>query len=160
MPHRVTANHAPRRAAGWLLLCATFSAWSAAYAGLAMPEAITSYRMRVRYDPVRHEAQGQATISWINNSGETVPDLQLHLYLNAFLNVKSTYFRESEDADLLRKALEGQWGWLDITRLTLADGSDLTSRIEFIAPDDGNRDDRTVARVVLPRPVPSKPKML
>ena len=104
MPHRVTANHAPRRAAGWLLLCATFSAWSAAYAGLAMPEAITSYRMRVRYDPVRHEAQGQATISWINNSGETVPDLQLHLYLNAFLNVKSTYFRESEDADLLRAA--------------------------------------------------------
>src|SRR6185295_19329549 len=80
-------------------------------------------------------------------------DLQFHLYLNAFRNAKSTYLRDSEDLDGFLKGLDGHWGSTDVTYLGLVDGTDLTRRIEFVAPDDGNRGDRTVARVRLPQPV-------
>jgi hypothetical protein len=36
----------------------------------------------------------------------------------------------------------------------LATGEDLTRSLTFVAPDDGNPDDRTVARIPLPRPIP------
>jgi hypothetical protein len=37
--------------------------------------------------------------------------------------------------------------------MTYSDGTDLLPALNFIAPDDGNPNDRTVAEVVLPRPV-------
>ena len=41
--------------------------------------------------------------------------------------------------------------------MTLAGGGpDLKAVEEFVAPDDGNPDDRTVARYPLPEPVPVK----
>jgi hypothetical protein len=136
-----------------LAALAAFAPPHASGAELAWPEPIASYRMDVRYDPRTHQLHGRSTISWLNASGEAVPDLQLHLYMNAFRNAKSTYLKESESPDEFIAALDGHWGWIDVTRLTLQDGTDLTRRIEFVAPDDGNRDDRTVARVRLPRAV-------
>src|SRR5207249_11321098 len=49
----------------------------------------------------------------------------------------------------------GDWGHIDISsiRLTAPAVADLTSSQRFIAPDDGNDDDRTVMRVPLPQPV-------
>jgi hypothetical protein len=138
-------------AAGVTLLGGIVPARRAAAFG-AMPEAITSYKIRVRYEPGSHEYTGQAQVSWINTAPEPVPDLQLHLYPNAFKNAASTYLRESENAERLTRLLAGRWAWLDITKLRLESGADLTDRVRFIAPDDGNADDRTVARVELPRP--------
>src|SRR4029453_16635761 len=37
--------------------------------------------------------------------------------------------------------------------MTAADGADLLPSLKYIAPDDGNAQDRTVAEVLLPRPV-------
>ena len=48
---------------------------------------------------------------------------------------------------------ENGWGWIDLTKLALADGTDLLKSVAFDAPDDGNADDRTVIRVPLPSPV-------
>jgi cytochrome oxidase assembly protein ShyY1 len=42
------------------------------------------------------------------------------------------------------------WGWIDITSIATASGADLKPTLAFIQPDDGNRDDQTVARVTLP----------
>jgi hypothetical protein len=120
----------------------------------AMPEAIASYRIAVRYDPVTHIARGTAHVTWVNTSGEAVPDLQFHLYLNAFKNMKSSFLREADDAEAMGRKLAGRWGWIDIRRLALDNGADLTRGLEFIAPDDNNHDDQTVARVTLPRPLP------
>ena len=52
----------------------------------------------------------------------------------------------------------GDWGWIDITAIRLLSSSpapftDLTASRRFIAPDDGNADDRTVMSVPLPRRV-------
>jgi hypothetical protein len=153
LPFRARACRPARLllAAGVTLLGGIVPARRAAAFG-AMPEAITSYKIRVRYEPGSHEYTGQAQVSWINTAPEPVPDLQLHLYPNAFKNAASTYLRESENAERLTRLLAGRWAWLDITKLRLESGADLTDRVRFIAPDDGNADDRTVARVELPRP--------
>jgi hypothetical protein len=49
------------------------------------------------------------------------------------------------------------WGWIDITSLRVIGSSgtpaDLTSQLRFVAPDDGNADDRTVVEVPMPSPV-------
>ena len=49
------------------------------------------------------------------------------------------------------------WGWIDITNIRIigVDGAagDLTKRMRFIAPDDGNAADRTVMEVPLDRAV-------
>jgi hypothetical protein len=125
-----------------------------ARAALAMPEAVASYRIRVRYDPVTHELIGRSSITWLNTSPESVSDLQLHLYLNAFKNLKSSFLQETmTEDDRIGRLLDGAWGWTEITSLRLEGGGEQADRIEFLAPDDGNADDRTVARVVLPRPV-------
>jgi hypothetical protein len=83
-----------------------------------------------------------------------VPDLWIHLYLNAFKNSKSTFFRESGGQLRGDRMEEDGWGWIDVTSLKLADGTDLTGAMRFEAPDDGNADDQTVMRVVLPEAVP------
>ncbi len=48
---------------------------------------------------------------------------------------------------------ESDWGWIDITSLKLvATGGapvDVTSSLRYLAPDDGNPDDRTVAEIPL-----------
>ena len=51
------------------------------------------------------------------------------------------------------ESIDGEWGWTRITRLELADGTDLLSGMSFERPDDGNENDFTVARVELPREV-------
>jgi hypothetical protein len=52
---------------------------------------------------------------------------------------------------------EDDWGWIDITSLRLIGTSgapvDLTSRLRFIAPDDGNSEDRTLVELPLDAPV-------
>ncbi len=45
------------------------------------------------------------------------------------------------------------WGWSEIHRIALDDGTDLTPGLKYVSPDDGNPDDRTLASVPLPRPV-------
>src|ERR1700741_4115685 len=52
---------------------------------------------------------------------------------------------------------EADYGAIDISSLKLTGGAiaptDLTRQMRFIAPDDGNEDDRTVMAVTLPEPV-------
>lgn len=100
-----------------------------------------------------HSIQGDQTLTWWNDSPDTVSTLQFHLYLNAFKNSRSTFFRES-GGQLRRDKAEGDhWGWIDIQSMRLREGADLTRNIRFIQPDDANLDDQTVIEVVLPEPV-------
>jgi len=115
---------------------------------------VVDYQISVRLDPETKRLAGRERIVWRNPSGDTVPDLWFHLYLNAFRNTLSTFYRES-GGQLRNDAMtEGSWGWIDVTALRLADGTDLLPSLTFEHPDDDNADDRTVARVELPAPVP------
>jgi hypothetical protein len=97
--------------------------------------------------------EGRQLLTWLNDSPDTVGDLQFHLYLNAFKNQKSTFFIESGGQSREQSFQPGEWGWVDINSMKVEEGEDLTSRIEFIHPDDENSDDQTVIRVPLANPV-------
>lgn len=116
---------------------------------------VVDYDLAVELLPETHELVGSGRVVWRNPADEVVPDLWFHLYLNAFRNNESTFYRES-GGRLRRDTMpEDGWGGIEIEHLALADGSDLLPGLTFESPDDGNPEDRTVARVVLPAPVPA-----
>jgi hypothetical protein len=132
------------RAALLLLLCLLAPA---ARAGETPP--VASYDIKARLDADARTVTGEEVVTWVNTSDEPVGELQFHLYMNAFRNEASTFLRERGGVS---SSFDG-WGWVEVSRIELADGTDLTPAREFIHPDDDNADDRTVMRVALPRPV-------
>ncbi len=121
------------------------------------PKPIASYKLDVQLkldDKQRPKhLEGREQLVWLNDSPDTISDLQFHLYLNAFKNEKSTFFRESGGQLRGDQFQSGQWGWIDVNEMKIAGGEDLISKLEFIHPDDDNADDRTVIRVPLAKPV-------
>ena len=118
-----------------------------------------SYAITARLDPANRTLKGDALLTWRNTAAVPATTLQFHLYYNAWRNTRSSWMRERAlrgDDDLASRAAS-DFGWIDITSLRLIEGSgtpnDLTSRLRFIAPDDGNADDRTVVEVPLDTPV-------
>lgn len=114
---------------------------------------VASYDIRARLDAKQHLISGEQTLTWVNDSPDTVPTLQLHLYMNAFRNSRSTFYRESGGRLRGDRASEDSWGWIRVESLRLENGADLTAQLRCISPDDGNPDDCTVAEVPLPDPV-------
>jgi peptidase M1-like protein len=121
------------------------------------PQQIASYKIDVnlkldeRGRPT--DLEGRQRLTWVNDSPDIINDLQFHLYLNAFKNEKSTFFKESGGQLRGDRIQPGQWGWIDVKEMRIAGGEDLTSKIEFIHPDDDNADDQSVIRVPLSKPV-------
>ena len=73
----------------------------------------------------------------------------------------STFLQEdsiSRRRDLLKEWKAGRegekWGWVDVNRLEIVGGADLTRAATFVHPDDDNAADQTVIRVPLPQPIP------
>lgn len=138
--------------AGLLAVALAFSAPLPA----ALPEhaeKIVDYSISVRLDADAKELAGTEKVRWRNPSGDLVGDLWLHLYWNAFRNNRSTFYVESGGRLRNDGAPEDSWGWIDVDELKLVDGTDLLPTLTYEHPDDDNTEDRTVARVQLPRPV-------
>jgi Peptidase family M1 domain len=114
---------------------------------------IASYEISCRLDPERKTVSGSLILTWANRTTRPASTLQFHLYLNAFRNTRSTFWREHRGRRGSR-TIPDSWGSIEILRLALSsDGTDLLPAMRFIAPDDGNPDDRTVVEVDLPRPI-------
>jgi hypothetical protein len=115
--------------------------------------AVADYDIDVRLDAEAKTLDGRERIVWRNPSTDSVSELWLHLYLNAFRNSESTFMRES-GGQLRQDTMPANgWGWTDVTSIRRADGRDLLPALRFEHPDDDNDKDRTVARVALPEPV-------
>jgi len=120
----------------------------------AAQDGAVRYDIAATLDPITHRLEGTQRVRWTNRTGVPTSELWWHLYLNAFASTETTFMRE-------RMALrswsqddgKGGWGWVRVSRLRLADGTDLLPRMSFARPDDGNAEDFTVARLELPRPV-------
>jgi hypothetical protein len=119
----------------------------------ALSKQIVDYRIQVKLDPEKKTLAGRETVGWLNDSSVPVSELQFHLYLNAFQNNRSTFMKEGGGIHRGFKIDEKNWGYIKVKEFRLQEGEDLTSRMEFIQPDDGNADDQTVMRVPLPAPV-------
>lgn len=109
----------------------------------------TSYRIDANLDPLSKTVTGTMEAYWVNHSTDVVPDIRLHLYMNAFKNRKSTFYLEYGD---YKSDKDHRDGWIDIRSFTDRQGHDLIPAMKFISPDDNNIDDQTVAQVILPKP--------
>jgi len=114
------------------------------------------YDLSVELLPATQTLQAKETIVWTNLTRDYIPDIQLHLYWNAFKNELSTLAREARREKLFKRISlkKGEWGWIKITSLTTGDGEDLMPAASFISPDEpANPEDQTVLKVGLPEPI-------
>ena len=82
---------------------------------------IASYTISVKLDPETKQLSGKQRLTWRNTSSDTINDLWFHLYLNAFRNSNSTFFRESNGMLRDDEMPEDGWGWIEVDSMTLAD---------------------------------------
>lgn len=114
-----------------------------------MSERLTGYAIDVRLDDEKKTVAGVVDAFWVNNSTGNVPDLQMHLYMNAFKSSRTTYFKGIRS----RPLRSSESGWTEIGEFTDNRGTNLMPFIEYISPDDGNPYDSTVIKINLPEPV-------
>ncbi|MCH8171634.1 MAG: M1 family peptidase, partial [Bacteroidetes bacterium] len=114
-----------------------------------------NYDINVKLDTKTKILDGSEILTWTNMSNDNIKELQFHLYLNAFKNSNSTFMKEASTgvSKRNRNISVDDWGWIDVLSMKKIDGTDLTNKIEFIQPDDGNKDDQTVIRVMLNKPL-------
>jgi hypothetical protein len=100
---------------------------------------------------------GRGRVRWRNSGRVPAGTLRWHLYWNAWRDAHSSWMREAALAGVRMPATGGR-DLIELTALRLQDAGngsavDLLPRLRFIAPDDGNEADRTLAEVRLDRPV-------
>ena len=113
-----------------------------------------SYVIEAALDPVARVVTGSGRLTWRNLSRNAAAELRFHLYWNAWRDGQSTWMREWQLARNLPTAdpPANDLGSIDLTRLIVA-GQDALPAARFIAPDDGNAQDKTVLQVPLARRV-------
>ena len=121
-----------------------------------MSQRIVRYEIDARYDAAKHTVDATEVLTYHNLTGQALDHFPFHLYQNAF-EPKSTFVRESKlegSRDMTYdKWDKKEYGAEDLERFEVVGQGDLTKELQFIAPDDGNKDDRTVVDVHLPKPI-------
>jgi hypothetical protein len=121
-----------------------------------MSQRVVHYEIDAKYNAVSHIVDATETLTYHNLTGQALDHFPFHLYQNAF-QPKSTFVRESK-LEGSRDTSYDKWdakeyGSEDIKSLEVVGQGDLTARLQVIAPDDGNIDDKTVVDVHLPMPI-------
>ncbi|MFC1732265.1 M1 family metallopeptidase [candidate division KSB1 bacterium] len=109
-----------------------------------------NYTINVILDADRKQLIGSERISWRNISTVSTSELHFHLYWNAFMSNSTSLARENGGMLPGNPEMEEDFGFTEITKLSILNGPEITSSIQFISPDDGNIQDRTVCKVMLP----------
>jgi len=152
-----------------LLATVLFAGAAACPAGWAQPaapqddtplsERIADYDIDVTLDPEHRILEGVETITWRNTTSQPASELRFHLYYNAWRNDRSSFFSGYRYRDFqFDEYDDDDWAYCDVRSLRLPgdegrDPADLTPRLFFDQPNDGNEDDRTVLVAPLDQPV-------
>ncbi|WP_345269556.1 M1 family metallopeptidase [Nibrella viscosa] len=139
-----------------MLLIVTALFVVAPFSAAAQSPSIANYQIQVELNPATKRLTGRETLVWRNPSTDVIRELQFHLYLNAFKNQQSTFMRESGGqlrGEYINATSKEAYGFIDVLSMRVRNGENLTPKIQFFQPDDGNTDDQTVIRVPLSKPV-------
>ena len=129
---------------------------SAINSATPMSQRVVHYEIDAKYDAAKHTVNATEVLTYHNLTGQALDHFPFHLYQNAF-QPKATWVREakvegSRDTGY-DKWEEKEYGAEDIKSLEVVGQGDLTGQVQFIAPDDGNKDDKTVVDVHVPKPI-------
>src|SRR5580704_2791324 len=123
-----------------------------------MSQRVVHYEIDAKYDAAKHTVDATEVLTYHNVTGQALDHFPFHLYQNAF-QPKSTWVREAKiegSRDIAYdKWDEKEYGSEDIKNLEVVGQGDLTGQMQYIASDDGNKDDKTVVDLHLPKPIPS-----
>jgi hypothetical protein len=114
---------------------------------------IVEYHMNVELDAKGKLLSGTQSLTWKNPGSKPVQELYFHLYPNAFSSKKTTFMKESGGKLRKDKSKEGSIGSMEITSIMTLDDEELVSGIQYVQPDDDNKEDRTLIKVTLPTAV-------
>lgn len=121
-----------------------------------LSQRVVHYEIDARYDSKAHTLDASETLTYHNLTGQAQETFPFHLYLNGF-QPNSTWMREARREPGFEEFI-GSWdpknqGAEEIQKFEVVDQGDLTSQLQFIHPDDDNKDDKTVVQVHLSKPI-------
>ena len=129
---------------------------SAINSSTPLSQRVVAYKIEAKYDPKTHSLDGTELLTYHNLTGQPLDHFPFHLYLNGF-QPKATWIREAKAMGTRDVAYEKwedkDYGSEEIKSFEVVGEGDLISKLEFIQPEDGNKDDKTVVQVVVPKAV-------
>ena len=121
-----------------------------------MSQRVVHYEIDAKYDATKHTVDATEVLTYHNLTGQPLDHFPFHLYQNAF-QPKSTWVREAKIEGSRNVAYEKweekEYGSEEIKSLEVVGQGDATGQLQFIAPDDGNKDDKTVVDVHVLKPI-------
>ena len=122
----------------------------------AMSQRVVHYEIEAKYDATKHTVDATELLTYHNLTGQPLDHFPFHMYLNGF-QPKATWVREAKlvgNRDTsYAEWKEKEYGTEDIKSFEVVGQGDLTAQLQFVQPDDGNKDDKSVMDVHLPRPI-------
>jgi hypothetical protein len=118
-----------------------------------LSQRVVEYHMSVTLDAAKMRLQGSQNLTWKNPGTLPVKELYFHLYPNAFESKQSTFMKESGGQLRNDKAKADSFGHMRVLSVKTVQGDDLSTRMSFVQPDDGNKNDHTLMKLVLPTAV-------
>jgi hypothetical protein len=131
---------------------------SAINSATPLSQRVVAYDMDAKYNAKTHSLDATETLTYHNLTGQALDTFPFHLYLNGF-QPTSTWIREGKRSNSDGPDL-GTWdpksyGAEEIKSFEVVGQGDFTSQLQFIHPDDENKDDHTVVQVHLSKPIPA-----
>ncbi|MBZ5678878.1 MAG: M1 family metallopeptidase [Acidobacteriia bacterium] len=121
-----------------------------------MSQRVVHYEIDAKYDAAKHTVDATEVLTYHNLTGQALDHFPFHLYLNSF-QPKATWVREAKligNRDTsYAKWEDKQYGAEEIKSFEVVGQGDLTKDLQFIQPDDGNKDDKSVVEVHVPKPI-------
>ena len=125
---------------------------------MPLSQRIVHYEIDAKYDSAKHTIDATEVLTYHNVTGQSLDTFPFHLYQNAF-QPTSTWVHEAK-LQGSRDTSYDKWdpkeyGSEEIKSFVVVGQGDLTNNLHYIAPDDGNKEDKTVVEVRLPKPIPN-----
>lgn len=119
----------------------------------ALSQRVVEYHINVQLVPDTETLIASETVTWTHPGVKPVSDLYFHMYPNAFSSPDTTFMKESGGTLRGDTMPENGFGNMTLTDLRTSEGTSLMQRVQFVQPDDGNVNDKTLLKVHLPQPV-------
>ena len=121
-----------------------------------MSQRVVHYEIDAKYDASKHTVDATEVLTYHNLTGQALDHFPFHLYQNAF-QPNSTWVKEAK-RDGSRDTGYEKWeakeyGSEEIKSIEVVGQGDLTGQLQYIAPDDGNKNDKTVVDLRVPKPI-------
>ena len=126
------------------------------YFDVPLSNRAANYTIKAVLDHDNKSLQASQKLTWFNNSPDTIREIRLYMYLNAFKNLEST-FLNGAGSQIFGRDLSSwpkeNFGWIEVDSIGDHFGNDLSANMKYIQPDDDNPKDQSVLQVRLSQPI-------